>query len=51
MSAGKAGYCYGAMGSRMLEFALERHPHRQMAENASPKVDAPLHDAKVSCTD
>jgi D-alanine-D-alanine ligase len=51
MSAGKAGYCYGAMGSRMLEFALERHPHRQMAENASPKVDAPLYDAKVSCTD
>lgn len=26
LAAEKAGYCYGAMGSRMLEFALERHP-------------------------
>ncbi len=26
LAAEKAGYCYGALGSRVLEFALERHP-------------------------
>jgi D-alanine-D-alanine ligase len=26
LAAEKAGYCYGAMGSRVLEFARERHP-------------------------
>ncbi|NUQ64111.1 MAG: D-alanine--D-alanine ligase [Pirellulales bacterium] len=26
LAAGKAGYCYGAMGSRMLQFAAQRHP-------------------------
>jgi hypothetical protein len=39
------------MGSRMLEFALERHPQRQMAENALPKVDTPLRDAETPCQD
>jgi len=26
LAAGKAGYCYGKLGSRVLEFAAERHP-------------------------
>lgn len=31
LAAGKAGYCYGAMGSRVLRFAAERH-----AQNLAP---------------
>jgi len=26
LAAGKAGYCYGKLGSRVLKFAAERHP-------------------------
>jgi D-alanine-D-alanine ligase len=29
LAAGKAGYCYGAMGSRVLEFAARRHPQNR----------------------
>ena len=28
MAAGKAGYCYGRFGSRVLDFAAQRHPNR-----------------------
>lgn len=31
LAAEKAGYCYGALGSRVVEFALERHPSKASA--------------------
>lgn len=47
LAAEKAGYCYGAMGSRVLELALERHPQRQAVETSLPNADASLIDAGV----
>lgn len=40
LAAEKAGYCYGALGSRVLELALERHPLWQAAESAWPADSA-----------
>jgi hypothetical protein len=28
VAAGKAGYCYGKLGSRVVDFAARRHPQR-----------------------
>lgn len=36
LAAGKAGYCYGAMGSRMIRLAAERHPRRTATRQRQP---------------
>jgi hypothetical protein len=39
LAAGKAGYCYGKLGSRVLEFAARRHPKRAGAgSDTSPPI-------------
>ena len=41
LAAGKAGYCYGKLGSRVLKFAAERHrPRKPPSEPAAPPVAA-----------
>lgn len=36
LAAQKAGYCYGAMGSRVVELAAQRHPATQVAPPDAP---------------
>lgn len=36
LAAAKAGYCYGKMGSRVVEFAVRRHRQRSEQQNVIP---------------
>jgi D-alanine-D-alanine ligase len=47
LAAGKAGYCYGKLGSRVLEFAARRHPQRLSGDEDSDAALAAIAEPRT----
>ena len=47
LAAGKAGYCYGKLGSRVLEFSARRHPQRPSGDEDSDAALAAIAEPRT----